>query len=481
MSIVSNLQDKYKTKKYSKQNDNVFADYLKTHLQEDELQKVMNVINHPEIHRPLMKNIDALMSQPNFTPDMQKQFANQIQQMPESKLGNQVLEKLNTSNQDTSSLLSNLNINRPTKKPSLRERLQNKIRETYDVINENMEAAKKKVTIPLIHTRDKVSQSITDKKNKFVQSIIDKKDKVNQSITNIKDSITDQKNKVTDSITPVVDMIIDRAQNRLSDLREEYHVRQLTRTNDRNLTDALKDGVTSDQISEGISSLDYPEIRYGMLHNADGILKQKSMTLDLALDFYDNAQPYIDELPNNDLKVSFMQAFDDYSKLHADELSQAVDGKFDNLADKTSSNVNESIKPEVTVPQDETEATVATKQPITPQEIPSNEKIDELLGSKYKDFKQAHLSKFKKDGASVWDIQTDNGTQSMSDKELTDALQTQYPNEAPFEYANQNDAKAAEQVSAFAAGLDGLEEPPQELEHSDLSMGLNDLNIGMSR
>lgn len=452
MALKLDLQNKYKTKSYSKKNNAVFGDYLKTNLQKDELQKVMTMIHHPEIHQPLIKNIDALLGQSNFTPDMRAQLIDQIHQLPDSKLNAQALTKLNT-NSPKSSLLSDLNINIPDKKLSLKEQLQNKIRLSYNIINENINVAKQKMIVPLVNTRDKVSQSITTNKSK----IIDK-------IQSVKQSVGNRKNKITDTITPAIDIIMDNAKSRLDDLREEYHVRKLTRVNDRNLTTALQSGISADQISDGIKSLDYPEIRYGMIHNADELLKQKSMTLDLALDLYSAAEPYLNDMPNNNLKKSFIQAFDTYSKNHATELSEALDGNLDNLNTQTKTDkTTETEKPVETAKPVETDKTTETEKPVE---------------TEYKDFKQAHLSEYTATGESKWDIETPQGTKSMSDTELTNALQEQYPDELPFEFSNNEDAKMAEQVTAqaFENGLDTLEEPPVQDTDMNFFDGLDNLS-----
>ena len=87
---------------------------------------------------------------------------------------------------------------------------------------------------------------------------------------------------------------------------------------------ALASGLDAETLADGIDSMQMPEIRYPMVHNADAILRQKAMTPKLADDFFSAALDYVASLDEkNPLREKFQQAFNDYDARVANQTENA--------------------------------------------------------------------------------------------------------------------------------------------------------------
>lgn len=287
MSFISNLRNTRKIKSYSKQNDDVFAAYLKTDLSEDQLQGVIDIIDHPEIYKPLITHVSDLVKQPNFNSDMKNTFMNKLESLKSDKDVDAAISVVKASDNE---LLDKLNVHNVTPKLTMRERISAKIKSTYDDI---ADSARTRYT----KTATKVSEFTN---------------KVGDRIDNIMDKVDEKVDAVGNATKPAVDMAVDRVKHRYAEFRDEYRVRKVTLENNTNLSKALDNGMTAEKVAAGFEFMDVPEIQYGMINNVDKILALPDMTDDIVSDYYFAAAEQVEKMPNNKLRQKFESTFEAY-------------------------------------------------------------------------------------------------------------------------------------------------------------------------
>ena len=323
MSFISDIRAKRQVRAYSNKNEDIIQRYLSKPLARDDLQNIVGMLSHPEIHQPLMKHMDDLLKQPNFDNSLKEQFADRLQKLPQSSQRDAALDRLTTAFEATGSLSDKLRMIKPEdKKPSLQERIRQRIQDTYTAINAQVQRAQDRVN----DAKDAAKNRLAEKRD----GIVDKVDKMKATgrhrIDDTRERVTNSVFKMQSTVMPAFDMLRDRITKKFDDFRDEYHSRKLTYQNDNNLRAALAKGLDAETLADGIDSMQLPEIRYPMVHNADAILRQKSMTPKLADDFFNAALDYVASLDKkNPLREKFQQAFNDYDARVANQAENTDD------------------------------------------------------------------------------------------------------------------------------------------------------------
>ena len=323
MSFISDIRAKRQVRAYSNKNEDIIQRYLSKPLARDDLQNIVGLLSHPEIHQPLMKHMDDLLKQPNFDDSLKEQFADRLQKLPQSSQRDAALDRLTTAFEATGSLSDKLRMIKPEdKKPSLQECIRQRIQDTYTAINAQVKRAQDRVN----NAKDTAKNRLAEKRD----GIVDKVDKMKATgrhrIDDARERVTNSVFKMQSTVMPAFDMLRDRITKKFDDFRDEYHSRKLTYQNDNNLRAALAKGLDSETSADGIDGMQLPEIRYPMVHNADAILRQKSMTPKLADDFFNAALDYVASLDKkNPLREKFQQAFNDYDARVANQTKNMAD------------------------------------------------------------------------------------------------------------------------------------------------------------
>lgn len=369
MGFISEVRKNRRTKKAIQNNDEVFQNYLTQPLEQDQLQGIVDMIEHAEVNRPLMNHVDKLVAQTNLTDKMKEQIANHFETLPASPERDYALDTLD----DNKTMLQSLEV--IDEQVPFRDKIKSKIKNTYDAINERVDYASKLMT-------DKTSalkSQIADKKDTTVDTLSSHKDalahKFDETKTNVADKYSETKSAIRSRLFPAVDMIKDRAKNKLLEWKNEYRTRKLTYENDQNLKEVLKSGLSEETFNDGLNAMSITEVRFPMVNNADAIFKQEFMTPTLANEFFDSAQEYLDTLPNDDLRNKFNHAYDAY---------------FDNVE-------SQGVKS-------------STPEPI-----------DKSLGV---DVKYAHIESFDADGHPTWETLDGH---KLTDDDITQQASSQYP------------------------------------------------------
>lgn len=309
MSFISDIRAKRQVRTYSKENEDIFRDYLSKPLARDDLQNLVGMLSHPEIHQPLMKHMDDLLKQPNFDNRLKEQFTDRLQKLPHSAQRDAALDRLVPTVEATDALSDKLRTIKPAnKKPSLQERLQQRIQDTYTAINAQVQRAQDRVN----DVKDTAKNRLAEKRDNLVGKA-DKMKAIGHHHIDAHERFTNSTFKIRNTVMPAFDMLKERVTKKFNDFRDEYHSRKLTYQNDNNLRGALAKGLDTKTLADGIDSMQMPEIRYPMVHNADAILRQKAMTPKLADDFFNASLNYVASLDEkNPLREKFQQAFNDY-------------------------------------------------------------------------------------------------------------------------------------------------------------------------
>lgn len=323
MSFISDIRAKRQVRAYSNKNEDIIQRYLSKPLARDDLQNIVGMLSHPEIHQPLMKHMDDLLKQPNFDNGLKEQFADRLQKLPRSSQRDAALDRLTTAFEATGSLSDKLRTIKPEdKKPSLQERIQQRIRDTYTAINAQVQRAQDRVN----NAKDTAKNRLAEKRDNIVGKVDKMKAFGRHRIDDARERVTNSVFKMQSTVMPAFDMLKERVTKKFNNFRDEYHSRKLTYQNDNNLRAALAKGLDAETLADGIDSMQMPEIRYPMVHNADAILRQKSMTPKLADDFFNAALDYVASLDKkNPLREKFQQAFNDYDARVANQTENMAD------------------------------------------------------------------------------------------------------------------------------------------------------------
>ena len=324
MALINDLRNKKITKTYSKKNNDIFDEYLNKTLSREQLTGVMDMIEYPEIHQPLMKNMDSLLKQPNFDDEMKTKFSVFLNVLPESKKTNKAIATLNKSLETDDDLVGKLSIKDREKKPSALERMRNRIKSTYEDISTRVDMAKDKFKASVIDSKNRVVNKVTDTTDKGKQKLKNTVDNVNVVRGMITDGAKSKANDAKMAVKPAVDMLVDRLRDKANNIKYEYQVRKLSIKNSQNLKSALEKGMNIDDIADGIDYVDLPEVRYGMMENAEAILNHPDMTTELANTFKANIESYLDDTPNNSAKKAFINAFNKDREFPADNRQKEV-------------------------------------------------------------------------------------------------------------------------------------------------------------
>lgn len=321
MSFISDIRAKRQVRVYSKENDDIFQSYLSKPLARDDLQNIVGMLSHPEIHKPLMKHMDDLLKQPNFDNRLKEQFADRLQKLPRSAQRDAALDLLAPTVEATGALSDKLRtIKSEDKRPSLQERIQQRIQDTYTAINAQVQRAQDRVN----DVKDTAKNRLAEKRDDIVGKVDNIKAIGRHHIDDARERVTNSVFKMQSTVMPAFDMLKERVTKKFNDFRDEYHSRKLTYQNDNNLRMALASGLDAETLADGIDSMQMPEIRYPMVHNADAILRQKAMTPKLADDFFSAALDYVASLDEkNPLREKFQQAFNDYDARVANQTENA--------------------------------------------------------------------------------------------------------------------------------------------------------------
>jgi len=445
MSFISDIRAKRQVRAYSNKNEDIIQRYLSKPLARDDLQNIVGMLSHPEIHQPLMKHMDDLLKQPNFDNSLKEQFADRLQKLPRSSQRDAALDRLTTAFEATGSLSDKLRMIKPEdKKPSLQERIRQRIQDTYTAINAQVQRAQDRVN----DAKDAAKNRLAEKRD----GIVDKVDKMKATgrhrIDDARERVTNSVFKMQSTVMPAFDMLRDRITKKFDDFRDEYHSRKLTYQNDNNLRAALAKGLDAETLADGIDGMQLPEIRYPMVHNADAILRQKSMTPKLADDFFNAALDYVASLDKkNPLREKFQQAFNDYDARVANQA--------ENMADK-----NEN------------------------REFEKQQKVDQNVDAQFKqtpDVKNAELAGFNEHGQAEYYFP--NG-ENESEQTISEMIRTEYPlacvppailprqlndedqDVAKNRLAEKRSSADAIDEEAFTSGLENLEPPESSIKMS---------------
>ena len=445
MSFISNVRNRMRQNVYIKQNDAVFNDYLKNDLSRDDLENVMGMMSHSEVHIPLMNHADALLRQTNFDSELRKQFVESLNKLPANELRDEVIAKASIEDDTLSSnsLSSNLNVVDRTPKESLTDKLKQRIKDTYNAISK--ESLETKLKQRIHDTYNAISERVEARTDKMKAPFIKARDKTiaayQKTTTALTDSGRAAYNKMADSgrnvynnAAPVVDMISDRARDRLLRVKDEFRTRKLTYQNDANFAKALSNGVSFETLNEGLNNFEYPEIRYALMNNAESMFKQDAMTPELAANLYLAAEPYLD---NNKLSNKFIEAFNNYAET-------------------------------VELPDEAVEKT--------------DEAVEKTISVKYKDLdvKYTTLTGFTNNGETQWEM---GDNQTLSEDEFLNNLMSQYDaemyNADVILPPNVNDDAYFENLSS---NFDKeLSEEDALMSHSQGVAFLDDLNLQVSQ
>lgn len=288
MSFISNVRNRRQQQLYIKQNDSVFNDYLKNNLGRDDLESVIDMMAHPEVHAPLLNHADALLRQDNFDNELRTKFVESLNKLPPNKLRDEVIAKASI---DNNSLSANLNVAKKVDDVDeipFKGRIKQRIKDSYTAISERLEARTDKMKAPYIKARERIINGYT----------------------RVVGNVSESGRTLYNNTAPVVDMISERARNQLSRVQDEFRTRKLTYQNDANFAKALSDGISVEALNEGLNNFEYPEIRYALMNNAQMMFEQKAMTPELATSIYLAAEPYLND---NKLSSKFIDAFNNYA------------------------------------------------------------------------------------------------------------------------------------------------------------------------
>ena len=343
MSFISDIRAKRQVRAYSNKNEDIIQRYLSKPLARDDLQNIVGMLSHPEIHQPLMKHMDDLLKQPNFDNSLKEQFADRLQKLPRSSQRDAALDRLTTAFEATGSLSDKLRTIKPEdKKPSLQERIRQRIQDTYTAINAQVQRAQDRVN----NAKDTAKNRLAEKRDNIVGKVDKMKAFGRHRIDDARERVTNSVFKMQSTVMPAFDMLKERVTKKFNNFRDEYHSRKLTYQNDNNLRAALAKGLDAETLADGIDSMQLPEIRYPMVHNADAILRQKSMTPKLADDFFNAALDYVASLDKkNPLREKFQQAFNDYDARVANQTENTAD-KNENREFEKQQKVDQNVEAE---------------------------------------------------------------------------------------------------------------------------------------
>ena len=442
MSFISDIRAKRQVRAYSNKNEDIIQRYLSKPLARDDLQNIVGMLSHPEIHQPLMKHMDDLLKQPNFDNSLKEQFADRLQKLPRSSQRDAALDRLTTAFEATGSLSDKLRTIKPEdKKPSLQERIRQRIQDTYTAINAQVQRAQDRVN----NAKDTAKNRLAEKRDNIVGKVDKMKAFGRHRIDDARERVTNSVFKMQSTVMPAFDMLKERVTKKFNNFRDEYHSRKLTYQNDNNLRAALAKGLDAETLADGIDSMQLPEIRYPMVHNADAILRQKSMTPKLADDFFNAALDYVASLDKkNPLREKFQQAFNDYDARVANQT--------ENTADK-----NEN------------------------REFEKQQKVSQAFDAQHKqkpDVKNAELSGFNEHGQAEYYFP--NG-ENKSEQTISEMMSTEYPsdymppddlpvqlNDEDYEVLNKMESSYTVSENdidnAFTLGLENLEPPESSLQ-----------------
>lgn len=447
MGFLSNLRHKNEINNATNQNDRIFAEYLRQDVSQDDLQSVIDLMDHPEIRKPVMKNIDGFLRQSNLSDDMR----NQIQENLESGIGNnklkeEALDKLrnfdNKENNPSQTMKDELNVKKRV--PTLAEKIHNRIHQTYQSIQERIQ--------PGINRANKIIDNTNDITVNAGQNLARN---MQVSWNMARDRIGTLKEKV---------------QNRMNNFKEEFGVRKMTLDNDSKMRQALKTkGLSTDAIKEGVQNMDYPEVRFPMINNAKEILNQPNMTPDLAREFYESTVPYLNDIPDSELKDNFYNAFQNYNFRSTDKnkhefMNQVARDQLDldsNKPRKPLSSNNEqennivivqamkqrhdgSLEPENIIARqtgqyEYTPLADIELKTLSTQDVANMDKISsdgiylkdkpsdrEAFDKSVEDTKYFYMTGVDENGESIWSVKSNNGVKSVKESQLKDEFDTQY-------------------------------------------------------
>ena len=236
MGFLSNLRHKNEINNATNQNDRIFAEYLRQDVSQDDLQSVIDLMDHPEIRKPVMKNIDGFLRQPNLSDDMRNQLQENLESgIGTNKLKEEALDKLrnfdNKESNPSQTMKDELNVKKRV--PTFAEKIHNRIRQTYQSIQERIQ--------PGIDRANKVIDNTNDLLN-------DATDITVNAGQNLARNMQVSWNMARDRI----DTLKEKVQNRMNNFKEEFGVRKMTLDNDSKMRQTLKTkGLSTDAIKEG--------------------------------------------------------------------------------------------------------------------------------------------------------------------------------------------------------------------------------------
>lgn len=454
MGFLSNLRHKNEINNATNQNDRIFAEYLRQDVSQDDLQSVIDLMDHPEIRKPVMKNIDGFLRQPNLSDDMRNQLQENLESgIGTNKLKEEALDKLrnfdNKENNPSQTIKDELNVKKRV--PTFAEKIHNRIRQTYQSIQERIQ--------PGIDRANKVIDNTNDLLN-------DATDITVNAGQNLARNMQVSWNMARDRI----DTLKEKVQNRMNNFKEEFGVRKMTLDNDSKMRQTLKTkGLSTDAIKEGIQNMDYPEVRYPMINNAKEILNQHNMTPDIAREFYESTVPYLNDIPDSELKDNFYNAFQNYNFRSTDKnkhefMNQVARDQLDLDSDKprkplSSNNEQEnnivivqamkqrhdgSLEPENIIARqtgqhEYTPLADIELKTLSTQDVANMDKISsdgiylkdkpsdqEAFNKSVEDTKYFHMTGVDDNGESIWSVKSNNGVKSVKESQLKDEFDTQY-------------------------------------------------------
>lgn len=479
MSFISDIRAKRQVRVYSNKNEDIIQRYLSKPLARDDLQNIVGMLSHPEIHQPLMKHVDDLLKQPNFDNSLKEQFADRLQKLPRSSQRDAALDRLTTAVEATGSLSDKLRTIKPEdKKPSLQERIRQRIQDTYTAINAQVQRAQDRVN----NAKDTAKNRLAEKRDNIVGKVDKMKAFGRHRIDDARERVTNSVFKMQSTVMPAFDMLKERVTKKFNDFRDEYHSRKLTYQNDNNLRAALAKGLDAETLADGIDSMQLPEIRYPMVHNADAILRQKSMTPKLADDFFNAALDYVASLDKkNPLREKFQQAFNDYDARVANQTENTAD-KNENREFEKQQKVDQNVEAEhkgINTP--ETPLDRRLRLHAEDREFEKQQKVAQAFDVQHKqkpDVKNAELTGFDEHGQAEYYFP--NG-ENKSEQTISEMMSTEYPSDymppddLPVQL-NDEDYKVLNKMessytvsendidNAFTLGLENLEPPESSLQ-----------------